>query len=26
VLSLRWTDGEDKYGAYNLPVYGLPAR
>ncbi len=22
VLSLRWTDGEDKYGAYNLPVFG----
>jgi len=22
VLSLRWTDGEDKFGAYNLPVFG----
>ncbi|PON17450.1 hypothetical protein C2W62_13155 [Candidatus Entotheonella serta] len=22
VLSVRWTDGEDKYGAYNLPVFG----
>jgi uncharacterized protein len=22
VLSLQWTDGEDKFGAYNLPVFG----
>ena len=22
VLSLRWTDGEDKFGTYNLPVFG----
>ena len=22
VLSLRWTDGEDKFGSYNLPVFG----
>lgn len=22
VLSLRWTDGADKYGDYNLPVFG----
>ena len=21
-LSLQWTDGEDKFGAYNLPVFG----
>lgn len=21
-LSLRWTDGQDKYGEYNLPVFG----
>lgn len=24
VLSLQWTDGQDKYGEYNLPVFGLP--
>jgi len=22
VVSLRWADGEDKFGAYNLPVFG----
>ncbi len=22
VLSLRWTDGQDKFGEYNLPVFG----
>ena len=22
VLSLRWADGQDKFGAYNLPVFG----
>jgi hypothetical protein len=22
VLSVRWIDGEDQYGAYNLPVFG----
>ena len=22
VLSLRWTDGEDRFGGYNLPVFG----
>ena len=22
VLSLRWVDGEDKFGVYNLPVFG----
>jgi hypothetical protein len=22
VLALRWTDGEDRFGAYNLPVFG----
>jgi hypothetical protein len=22
VLSLRWTDGADKFGEYNLPVFG----
>ena len=22
VLSLRWTDGQDKFGKYNLPVFG----
>lgn len=25
VLALRWTDGEDKYGSYHLPVFGPPA-
>jgi uncharacterized protein len=25
VLSLQWTDGQDKYGEYNLPVFGPPA-
>ncbi len=24
-LSLRWTDGVDRYGEYNLPVFGPPA-
>ena len=24
-VSLRWTDGEDQYGAYNLPVFGPAA-
>jgi uncharacterized protein len=23
-LALRWTDGEDRFGAYNLPVFGPP--
>lgn len=23
-LSLRWVDGQDKYGEYNLPVFGPP--
>jgi hypothetical protein len=22
VLTLRWTDGQDKFGEYNLPVFG----
>jgi hypothetical protein len=22
VLSLRWTDGQDRFGEYNLPVFG----
>lgn len=22
VLSLRWTDAQDKFGSYNLPVFG----
>lgn len=22
VLSLRWADGEDRFGVYNLPVFG----
>jgi hypothetical protein len=22
VLQLQWTDGEDKFGQYNLPVFG----
>ena len=21
-LSVQWADGEDKFGAYNLPVFG----
>jgi hypothetical protein len=25
VLSLRWTDGQDKFGEYNLPVFGPAA-
>ncbi|MBK5571895.1 OB-fold domain-containing protein, partial [Ensifer sp. SSB1] len=25
VLSLRWTDGQDKFGEYNLPVFGPPS-
>jgi uncharacterized OB-fold protein len=25
VLTLRWTDGEDKFGAYHLPVFGPAA-
>jgi hypothetical protein len=24
-LDLRWTDGADKFGEYNLPVFGPPA-
>jgi hypothetical protein len=24
-LALRWTDGADKFGEYNLPVFGPPA-
>lgn len=24
MLALRWTDGEDRFGAYNLPVFGPP--
>jgi hypothetical protein len=24
-LELRWTDGADKFGEYNLPVFGPPA-
>ena len=24
-LSLRWTDGKDDFGEYNLPVFGLDA-
>jgi uncharacterized protein len=23
-LELRWADSEDRFGAYNLPVFGLP--
>jgi hypothetical protein len=22
VLTLRWTDGQDRFGEYNLPVFG----
>jgi hypothetical protein len=25
VLTLRWTDGQDKFGEYNLPVFGPAA-
>jgi hypothetical protein len=24
-LELRWTDGADRFGEYNLPVFGPPA-
>jgi len=24
-LSLRWADAQDKFGEYNLPVFGPPA-
>ena len=22
ILTLHWTDGEDRFGTYNLPVFG----
>ena len=25
LLSLRWTDAEDRFGAYNLPIFGPPS-
>ena len=25
VLSLQWTDGQDRFGEYNLPVFGPPS-
>ena len=24
-LTLRWTDGVDRFGEYNLPVFGPPS-
>jgi hypothetical protein len=24
-LEVRWTDGADRFGQYNLPVFGPPA-
>jgi hypothetical protein len=24
-LKLRWTDGADRFGEYNLPVFGPPS-
>ena len=26
MLQLRWTDGNDRFGEYNLPVFGPPSR